>query len=173
MALEIRYLNHNGEYSILEIEPNDSHGGPDIVFHEASQKKEWTKTLASVSGVPEVKMETCNKKVKIPGDGSINVPYPCAYTRTGTHKVVLKIMYPADLQEAAVNIMIDCAEKAAAYAAMIIAPSIVDPATIPAALAAAQTAFVEKFKSCVSEEVLNSVTYSIEHEQESGEWSRV
>ncbi len=175
MPLEIKYLNAQGEYSTLEIDSDDVslEDDNDGTLSIASAKKEWSKTIASVGGIPELKMETCYKKIRIPGNGKIKVPYPCAYTRTGTHKLVLKVLYPDDLQEAAVNILIDCAQKAAVYAAMIIAPSIINPASIPAAIAAAQTAFVEKFKSCVSDEIFNSVSYSIVHEQESGPWHRV
>ncbi len=169
MPVEIKYLTQNGEYTTLEFDATKVEDTVEI----ASEKKEWSTTLVSVSGVPEFKMETCYERVRIPLDGSTKVPYPCAYTRTGTHKIVLKLLYPSDLAEEAQNILIQCAKDAAVYTAAIIVASVLVPSTIPAAIPTAQGLFVEKFKSCVSEEAFNSVTYTITHEQESGDWKRV
>ncbi|WP_264453511.1 hypothetical protein [Paenibacillus polymyxa] len=178
MTIEVKYLTKSGEYKNLEFPASESIGMADLIeprndstMHaEASEKKVWSKTLASLSGVPEIKVETCHRRVRIPGNGNVNVPYPCTKTREGRHWIELNVFYPSDLAQDAVDIIVKCATEAAAYTAGVIAASIIAPQFMPAAIPTAQTLFVEKFKSCVSEEIFNSVTYTITHEQESGDW---
>lgn len=177
MSLEVKYLTESDEYATLEFVSGDS--GPitenavltdSPVTTEASEKKVWKKTLVSVSGVPEVKAETCYQRVRIPFDGNMNVPYPCIKTRTSKHWIELKVFYPSDLQQDVVDTIVKCATTAAAYAAAVIAASVIAPQFIAAALPTAQGLFVEKFKSCVSEEAFKAVNFTITHEQESGDW---
>jgi hypothetical protein len=166
----IKYLTVNGDYATLEFEPAQDQTED---MRALTDKEVWTKELVSVSGVPEVKVETCYKRVRIPGDGKVNVPYPCAYTRTSKHWLELKVYYPSDIEQTVKDTIINCALEAAIYAAGIVAASVVAPELIPAAIPAAKAAFAASFTKCLSEEISKTVDYEITHESESGEWKRV
>ncbi|MCY8888111.1 hypothetical protein P8918_04390 [Bacillus spizizenii] len=163
MTIEVKYLTSNGEYKVLEtsndVIPEDR-GTRDV-----GDKDVWKKTLVSVSGVPEVKTETCHTSVTIPFNGRTNVPYPCLYKRTSKHWIELKVEYPKDLGQDIKDTVSRCALEAAAQAAATVAA--------PAALPAAQAAFSASFSACIGEETKNLVSYDITHESESGEWERV
>ncbi|MBU5350902.1 hypothetical protein KQI74_01340 [Paenibacillus barcinonensis] len=171
MTEEIKYLTKNGDYAILEMDSGSLNPEETMVSLESSEKKVWKKELVSLNGVPEIKVETCHRRVRIPGNGNANIPYPCTCTRTGRHWMELRVYYPSDLAQDAVDILIKCATEAAAYAAGVIVVSTIAPPLIGPAIPTATTLFVERFKSCVSEEVYNSVTYEFSHEQESGDWN--
>ncbi|MCY8997904.1 hypothetical protein [Bacillus inaquosorum] len=171
MTIEVKYLTSNGEYKVLEtsndVIPEDR-GTRDV-----GDKDVWKKTLVSVSGVPEVKTETCHTRVRIPFNGRTNVPYPCLYKRTSKHWIELKVEYPKDLGQDIKDTVSRCALEAAGAAAATVAASVIAPAAIPAALPAAQAAFSASFSACIGEETKNLVSYDITHESESGEWERV
>ncbi|MCY8513534.1 hypothetical protein [Bacillus atrophaeus] len=182
--MEVKYLSDNGEFKTLEISDlpsSPTNGGAfapetatrptDFSAEEASEKKVWKTDLVSVSGVPEIKIETCHRRVRIPGDGNINVPYPCTCTRTGRHWIELKVFYPSDLAGDVIDNIIKCAKEAAMYAAGIIAVSCIAPVLLPPAVPTAQALFIEKFKSCLAEETFKLVDYSVSYEHESGDWN--
>ncbi|WP_342494013.1 hypothetical protein [Bacillus sp. FSL R5-0447] len=173
--MEVKYLSDNGEFKTLEISnlPSSPANGFALTVdpETSSEKKVWKKELVSVSGVPEIKVETCHKQVTVPFDGSMDVPYPCTCTRTGRHWIELKVFYPSDLVGDVVNSIIKCAEEAAIYAAGIIAASCINPEFLPPAVPTAQTLFVEKLKTCLAEETFKLVDYSLSYEQESGDWN--
>ncbi|WP_172371954.1 hypothetical protein [Sporosarcina jiandibaonis] len=165
--IEVRYLTSNDEYELVEFISEE----PDTARIQAD-KEVWKKELVSVSGVPEIKMEICHRRVRIFGE-SFDAPYPCAYTRSSKHWLELRVSYPADIAQDAKDKIIKCALEGAVYAAGIIAVSVVAPEAIPAIIPAAKAAFVLKFTDCLEEEIRNTVDIDITHESESGEWSLV
>ncbi|QOH64877.1 hypothetical protein DKG78_01135 [Bacillus amyloliquefaciens] len=182
--MEVKYLSDNGEFKTLEISnlPSSPANGAlavapetaipaDFSAEEASEKKVWKTDLVSVSGVPEIKEQTCYKRVRIPGDGNMNVPYPCPCTRTGRHWIELKVFYPSDLAGDVIDNIIKCAKEAAIYAAGIIAVGCIAPELLPPAVPTAQALFTDKFKNCLIEETFKLVDYSVSYEHESGDWN--
>lgn len=168
--IEVRYLTPNDEYELIQFISSDEE--PDTAGIQ-TEKEVWTKELVSVSGVPEVKMETCHRRVRIRYDGSVNVPYPCAYTRTSRHWMELRVKYPSDSTQEAKEKVTKCALEGAIAAAAVIAVGVAAPEAIPALIPSAKAAFAAKFAECLEEEIRNSVDFEITHESEAGEWSRV
>lgn len=167
-TIEVKYLTKNNEYKLLEIADSTSSIDDGVVGIQ-SEKEEWKKELVSISGVPEFKTEICNKRVKIPFNGHVNVPYPCLYTRTSKHWMELRVKYPPDAKDK----VIKCAEEAAILAAGVVVAGILAPPSIAILIPSAHAAFALKFSECLEEEIRKNVDVEITHESKSGEWNRV
>ncbi|WOQ71408.1 hypothetical protein R0126_11970 [Bacillus stratosphericus] len=169
--MEVKYLSDNLELKTLEVSDVPSSPTNGISPEEGtSDKKVWKYPLVSISGVPEIKMETCYKEVTTPF-GKVKVPYPCTCTRSGRHWLELKVHYPSDLAGDIVTNIEHCAEVAAIYTAGVIAVGIVAPSLLPPAIPSAKVLFWEKFTNCLAEETSKLVDYDITYEHESGDWS--
>lgn len=169
----IKYLINNGDYATLDLNETSIELLSDTELVEESTKAVWTKELVSISGVPEIKMEKCHKRVKIPFDGHTNIPYPCAYTRTSRHWIELKLYYPEDISQEIKDTILKCGLEAAAYSAGIVVASIVVPEAIPFVIPAAKGVFAAAFTKCVGDEVSKMIDYDLTHKSESGDWKRL
>ncbi|MGN7945795.1 hypothetical protein ACTJJD_12565 [Bacillus sp. 22446] len=183
--MEVKYLSDNLELKTLEISdvlssPSNGGAAGDAIEskptgisteEETSAKKVWKYPLVTLSGVPEVKVETRYRRVDVPFDGHIDVPYPVTCTRKGKHWLEAKVFYPSDLAGDTVKIIEKCAEKAAIKAAAVVVVGCIEPTLLPPAIPSAKVLFIQEFKSCLAEETFKLVNYDITYEHESGDWS--
>ncbi|MEB3057531.1 hypothetical protein [Bacillus pseudomycoides] len=164
----LKYLDETGDYKEVVLNSAEETEIP----LGAGDDETWEKELVSIGGVPEVKGDICYKKVRR-GPIRVTVPYPCAFTRTSIHKLVLRVSYPRDVEGAVKDAIIQCATEGAIAAAAAAIALFSTPATAAVALEAGLTAFKEKFTDCIGPELISKVSYTIDHDASSGEWQQV
>lgn len=164
----LKYLGEDGELKEVVLNSKEEQELP----LGADGDETWEQELVSIDGIPEIKMEVCTRRVGR-GPLAVNVPYPCAYTRSSKQKLTLKVFYPGDVEKAVKDSIIECAKQGAIVGAAAAIPLFATPATAAVAIQTGLVAFKEKFIDCIGPELLNKVSYDIVHESTSGDWRRM
>ncbi len=141
-----------------------------FIIGPSPQGRKWEMKVVSIGNWPEVKTETCYKRVRIPLDGWTKVPYPCAWRRTCNKTWYLSIVYNgagSDLPGNIEQIIKDCAEIA-------LIPAL--PLLLAGQVGAAVTAFLEAFKTCLITKGIQEVgkfSAGFDSRKTCGAWQRI
>lgn len=161
--------------SLVEVDVDfDPHPDPSeviegIVLGPSATGKRWEMHVLTIGKWPEVKTETCYKKVRIPFDGWTKVPYPCVWQRTCDKSWYLTIAYSGggSLPDRIGEIIEECAKLA-------LIPAL--PLLLAGQPAAAAAAFLEAFKTCLISKGIKELSgwkVGFDARKSCGKWHRI
>jgi len=138
-------------------------------FKVLGSNKTWEFKVATISNWPEFKTKTCHKRVKIPLDGSVKVPYPCIWRRTCKRSWYLVVGYSGsgDVSDNLEKIVKECAKIA-------LIPAL--PILLTGNIGGAASVFLNAFRTCLIKKGIQDATkfsVSFDSRKTCGKWKRI